>query len=963
MSILLADWGCEAQRAESSNRVLPQILLKRIRERFAPPSNTRALDRNPGLLSRPEKLKAQLRGRGGKRRGFRLKAVFKIPFLREAVGWCLFATTPGMALTVLNSDGKPLAGASLEVRWRGGTSLLDALTPAVLFSRTDNQGRSPLVLPKGVDGFLLVDHPEFAPRIVPLAGMTSDVVTLEAGFWSGKLQLPPKAPGGRACAETSVTLLDESRQLVRCAAVDAEGEFRLPTLPWPLRLRVSVPGFVTWEGELSKPPEALLELQPGISVFGRVEDCFRNPLPGVLFQWEGGKERSAEDGTFLFGLQEVPALVTVLRPGGQKQEFQVSASNLSPIELRLACQTEVVAELLTPAGPYEGPVWVTFTPSTCPSSSCGSSRRQVGVIAGTFQLTFPEPGTFDLELAPQGYGPLRWAALKVEERQRLDLGVVSLELGGGFVGRVLERATGMPVPGATLEVLSLGFQALFQGTGSTRHAAVADREGALTLGGLPQGRFLLKVAAPGLAPSWQVRSMVAEQPVPLGDLLLEEGTPWEGRVLDPVGAPIAQVEVRLRDPACEYPEPLERTLADAEGRFRFPRVASGRYRFEVWREQRLLLSQEGEKGRQPETVELVSPGVELTGVLLGSGAEALPPFLTLVSLGNGWERRARLQINMPQGRLLHVPDSWVTTVRPEADGSFQTSGVPPGPLAVRWQTSRSEIVRIVEVPAVQTVELRIPVEGETLHGRVVPPPAGEDQAWVSFLNLGGQLLGRAPVGPEGSFTLPALSSGEGFLELFSRGQMVRWPARVPAVEELSLATPVSSGQATLRLGFERQGKPVRGVEAVLFFGASSVPAFAQPMVSGAVDLGPLPSGPAVLAFVEPLAGVGIQTLTLQPGFQEMRVKLPVGADLRVGCSGGRCPEAPLEALQLLTREGLDLAPLLSGWRLFSRMDAEGSLSLGRVAPQSWRIRFRVAGQEVEKAINPRPEELTEALSF
>jgi hypothetical protein len=175
--------------------------------------------------------------------------------------------------------------------------------------------------------------------------------------------------------------------------------------------------------------------------------------------------------------------------------------------------------------------------------------------------------------------------------------------------------------------------------------------------------------------------------------------------------------------------------------------------------------------------------------------------------------------------------------------------------------------------------------------------------------------------------------------------------------------PPASEQATLRLRFERQGKPVMGVEVLLFYENSRNPAVAQLTVSGAVELGPLPPGRAFLVYSEPLAGVGFRILTLKRGFQETTVELPVGADLRVGCRKGDCSEAPLEALELLSEEGLDVAPLLSGWRLFSRMDAQGSLSLGRIAPQGWRIRFRVGGQEVEKAVHPRPEELTEVLSF
>lgn len=872
----------------------------------------------------------------------------------------LVGSLPAAALTVQDSRGNAVVGARVEVLWKSQGGLFASLTPAVLSGRTDARGVWAGTLPKGVEGFLLVDHPAFPPLLVSLGELQGESVRLPESFFQGRLAAP--APGGRVCARALLQVLEETRRIERCALLEPDGRFQLPTLPWPVQLRVSAPHFATWEGELAAPPTEPLQLRPGVSVAGKVEDCNGNPLAGARLRWSGGEEASWEDGSFLLGFSRLPEKLTVVSPQGPSQELVFTEKPEAPLALRLPCPTELAATLLAPGGPYQGSCWVVTTPSPCPPA-CSSSGQEVEVRDGQLHVPLPAAGSYEVELFPQNLAPLRLPGLAVAEGQRLELGVLTLELGGGFAGQVVDATTGAPLAGAPVEAVPAGFGAYLAVRDQARYATVTDATGSFALGGVPVGRYLLKVSAPGLAPAWRMASVSEEKPSPLSTWLLEKGTPLEGEVLDAQGNPLGEAELRLRDPACEYAEALEKVTADAQGHFRFPAVASGRYRLEAWRGSRLLGSWEVAKGRGREALHLRAPGVELSGVLLPQGNEALPPALTLVSLVAGWEQRARLQVRTPQGVLMASPDHWVAQVELSPDGSFRVAGVPPGPLAIRWRTAGAEVGRVVELPAAGKAELRLAAGGATLAGRILPA-AFDLRAWVSFLDPQGRLLARAQASPAGTFALPALPSGEGFLEVVAAdGRTLRTAARVPAQGEAVLALPPVAEQATLQLSFERKGKSVTGVEVVVFPEGARSPVAARLVTGKSLELGPFPPGRVVLAWSEPLAGVGWRALELRAGLQELQVELGVGSDLRLACSGTRCAAAPLAGLQLETPEELDLAPLLSGLRLLSCLGEDGTLSLGRVSPGTWRLRWRIAGQQGEKTLEVPSGEVLEVSVF
>ncbi len=859
-------------------------------------------------------------------------------------------------LVVKDEDGRPVAGAKVEVLWYGEGGLFSLLTPAHLAGWTDEEGRWPHQVPVGVRGMLLVDHPHFPPLLLPLDKLSDRQLVLRRRSWQGRIAGKPAAGGGRACLVATLALGEETRRLRRCALVDEEGAFALPQLPLPADLRLVVPGFATWQGKLEQWPDEPWQLAPGFSLAGEVRDCNGEPLEGVRLSWQGGEEESWSDGSFLLGLSQLPAELRVSPPVGEATSVTVTGDEQAPLILRLACPPLVRATLLSPAGAFDGVVTAVLTPSPC-AEGCSTEAREVRVRQGELRLLLPEAGGYELELLPSGFAPLKFIA-EARAGEPVNLGVVPLEVGARVAGSVVDAASGLPLAGATVEAVAVGAQGYLSLRGAARYATVSNGEGQFLLGGLPRARYLVKVTAPQRAAVYRLVSLAEDKAVSLGRMALGEGVVVSGQVADAFERPMEGVELRLRDPACEFPESLAQTTADEQGRFRLPPLAPGRYRLEVWQQDQLLLGQE-RLLRRAEELALLTTGVELSGTVSENGVLLPGVDLLFSSLVGAWEQRAVLQLRTEKGTLLWNPRAWSARASVGEDGRFRLAGVPPGPVRVSLFRAGVERARPLAVPAARQAEVSLELGGEVLQGRVVASPSAE-RPWLWLRDATGFLLAGGAVASDGSFVLEGLPAGSATLELSGRsGTLLRVALELPREEELTLVPPGKVPGGLLRLAFLRREEPVRGLEVVFFPEGAQQPSLARMVTGAELTLPELPTGPGVVAWYEPLSGVASRSVQIREGSQELSVSLPVGADLSLHCSAPHCAGSAVEELHLICPEGLDLAPLLSGWRANTRLDEDGRLSLGRVAPGRWRLSLRFGGHSYERTLHVTEGEAAE----
>lgn len=152
-----------------------------------------------------------------------------------------------------------------------------------------------------------------------------------------------------------------------------------------------------------------------------------------------------------------------------------------------------------------------------------------------------------------GPGWLRRASWSRSTGGREDPSGLRLVLGRGRTafGRVVDE-DGEPVAGAEVTLLrSLGAEvravdAREAAVDDSLYRAGTDGDGRFEIAGLPAGWFDVEVRQPGLLPLVRPGVELGEDiEADLGTLTLRRGVALEGRVVDPLGRPVSEAEVRV----------------------------------------------------------------------------------------------------------------------------------------------------------------------------------------------------------------------------------------------------------------------------------------------------------------------------------------------------------------------------------------------------------------------------------
>ena len=210
-----------------------------------------------------------------------------------------------------------------------------------------------------------------------------------------------------------------------------------------------------------------------------------------------------------------------------------------------------------------------------------------------FSVPLPcSPGRHRVGVEAQGLG-LQWS-LPLDLDGESDCGplLFRLEPGGRIEGLVHRAATGLPISGAKVQLLTQASDGRFWITESngvtsrsdygSRESTVTDRGGSFVFDGLAQGVYALRVEATQLPTiTWEPIVVVVSRPVAPLDIAIPEGGAISGGVLlsDPALLKTVTVPVVLHQP-----HGWRRTVtADDLGHYLVERLAPGRYHVEVGR--------------------------------------------------------------------------------------------------------------------------------------------------------------------------------------------------------------------------------------------------------------------------------------------------------------------------------------------------------------------------------------------
>jgi hypothetical protein len=383
--------------------------------------------------------------------------------------------------------------------------------------------------------------------------------------------------------------------------------------------------------------------------------------------------------------------------------------------------------------------------------------------------------------------------------------ILRMRIGGAIEVQVLEKRGLKPVANASVELRTLA-----------RVRERTDQEGRAVLEGIAPGVHGLKVSAAGFADAFKVVSCPGPKAVRKELVLLDGGSPFDGKVVDAAGAPIAGATVWLEevgaivsavDPATDG------TQTDALGQWRIEVVRRGVFHAAAThREHAPALSapvaSDGLTGRSGIVIAM-QPGGGIGGHVLGEDGRG--EGLALVRVAHD---------------LAGLQDASLREVRADAAGYFEVKGLPRRPIQLMALTedaiSRAQIVDLRTSARADGVVLRLLARG-SIEG-VVVAPSGEAVPEAQIIavddtpvpdDVQSKLRGplAAVADGAGRFRLPGLERGSFRLR-------AAWPGTSPGaiwqVRGLSVAAP----SRDVRLVVERPGR----VQGRVAFGAGGSPA-------------------------------------------------------------------------------------------------------------------------------------------
>jgi hypothetical protein len=522
-------------------------------------------------------------------------------------------------------------------------------------------------------------------------------------------------------------LNEVSWRLASTAATDAQGKAQLASRPGSYLLAVRAQGYAPLRRDLARPfGEARtvlrLTLEAGHSLTGRtVEQGSKEPLPLVelvltahgrqLEVWQRpaapAEERvyasSDARGNFrVEGLAPGTYALAARAPGHARatlRSVKVPAAGPLMVELQAASVIEgfVVDAQGNPAANAEVQVSGHAPEVTTTGAGGGFS---VEVEAGSYTVSARRGGEAGSLGKPVIVGPG-----KTVRDVRIRLGQ-----GSALEGRVVARATGTPIAGASVDVSPYGIN-------GDAGRAVTDGAGHFAVEGLPPGSYDLAVAAPGFSSLFRpALTVAAGERFPLELQLVGTGA-VEGRVRDSAGQPVdgAQIMGGERWAGALSSVPAE-ARTDAGGRYRLVDLAIGPQTLRARREGATL------GVAQPVSIqEGVTAQVDFT----------LPETGTLegvIRAASGPLPSERLTVLATPPRDRNFMNTDFRPIEVDASGSFRMI-LPPGTYELRAAAGRLNMgmreLKRVEVEAGKTVrtELILPDDrgADILQGVVLEP--------------------------------------------------------------------------------------------------------------------------------------------------------------------------------------------------------------------------------------------------
>jgi protocatechuate 3,4-dioxygenase beta subunit len=529
-----------------------------------------------------------------------------------------------------------------------------------------------------------------------------------------------------------------------------------------------------------------LVLEPGAAISGMVVDPSGQPAEGYFVQVRtrgetmggpprgGPREPTGPDGFFhIDGLTAGnPYELIVLGPDGPGPRKEGVTAPADGIELVVPGRGRISGRVVDaqsggPVSDFE----ISVNPDRSGRGGGGMVVRMVGPGGGrrrgsgqneqihsddgSFVLEDIGPGTWEVNVEAKGYQAARVGGISVEGGRTKDGVEVRMTHGSAIRGRVVDGRSGRPVPNARVSAEPAGggprppMLALFGEEGGI----VTDADGLFEIDGLTPGRYLVEARHAEYSEASSV--VEVKEGLAATELRMHAGGALGGTVLAETRRPLSGARVALSPAGDGGRGPLRMLMGDDQvavsdenGRFRFDHLNAGRYR---------VTAMLRDRSTPPVDVAL-QPNEARDDLVLTLNAGA-----TIRGIVSGLPQAARAGVNV----TANAPDFFSMT-RTAADGSFELSGVPAGPVTLRAQTgdflgggslrTASAQVNVPEGQLEVAAEIVFEV-GFTLSGRVTRGSEPVPDAMVNAVQRGLGRTSAARTDAAGFYQLEGLPEG------------------------------------------------------------------------------------------------------------------------------------------------------------------------------------------------------------
>ena len=707
--------------------------------------------------------------------------------LQEEVWRFVLPSAETGSLKVIDNQGRPVPDV-----------LVFADRRPFPIARTGDDGVAPLTLAAGQSTLLSLSTADGHWGVYTLTAEQD-----APGDAPGHVELvlkPPAEVRGRvtdrlAQAPLAGALVWPSRLVGRAVRTDRRGEFVVQLVRGEDRLTAGAPGYrpafrsatvMQSVRDPQDPAPVELELQPVGSLSGVVLDAAGDPVSGVeisplpdrrstrIVQTVTGLDGGFELDRLFAGVayrvllqppEPPPERAAVQGGEGEGAEESLARSAVTWVDVAALSAGEHRPGLVWRLGPARGAFGLVVDAADRPLPGAGVALklnrgpgaaedlflgppnvfRTVADGDGRFTFAALPPGRYDLHVTASDFVPARVPGLRLPAEEVTwpggwDLGTVALVEGVEVAGKI-ENEAGRGIEGAEIQV-RVGSRFGFFG-GRLLGKQLSDKEGRFVVRGLaPEQEIGFFVVAEGYR---EQRGVAVTLPTEDVTITLKRASSIRGRVIDPLGWPVARATVSVQAGQLDLGPRNESAQTDAAGEFELGNLAAGPATLRV-----------SARNFRPAQQSIEIPAAE---------DEAL---FTEIELETGATLQGRVTTDTGEpifgarvtahGPRVHDAQSAST----DADGTFTVGGLPSGPLQVRAYKEPyvTELKEIEMEGDAGFVELELKT-GSQVWGQVVDADGQGVGAVTVVLTHGGGRPTPTPVtsGPDGSFRFGHVQPG------------------------------------------------------------------------------------------------------------------------------------------------------------------------------------------------------------